>query len=257
MNITVRLTECVRNNIPVSFSKYGDGEFNCMMYQRGRNCDRDTYTEKLSNALNNSFVHLVENMPHNAYIGLWHNLENKQKLEKKTSTIINWASYHTIIFDKKDDETKAILYKAIKQSKLKKIIICNQLLIKSQVLLDIDDVIFVPFNNWFDSGFDHILQQVKEKIGTDGNHIVLTCCGMSAKVLICELVKSFPHGIYLDFGSALDTICTKRDSRGSKFGYEYYIHLLKDCLPDNWEDDKYMALYSQANQKLGVHLGLP
>lgn len=254
MNITTHLTDCVRNNIPVSFSKYGDGEFICMMHRNGQNCDRDTYTEKLSTALNNSFVHLIENMQDNAYIGLWHNLDNKQILERKTSKKVKWAAYHTIIFDKKDDETKAILYKTIKHSKMKKIIICNPLLIKSKVLLDIDEVICVPFNNWFDTGFDIILQQVKEKIGTDGNHIVITCCGMSAKVLICELIKKFPNGIYLDFGSALDIICTKRDSRGSKFGYAYYTHLLKECLPDNWEDDKYNSIYNQANHKLGVHL---
>jgi hypothetical protein len=114
--------------------------------------------------------------------------------------------------------------------------------------------VFVPFNNWFDTQFDTILNQVKEKIGIDGNHIVITCCGMSSKILICELTKAFPKGIYLDFGSALDIICTKRDSRGWNYGYEYFTNLLQDCLPENWEDDKYNQLYEISKDKLGLHL---
>ena len=146
------------------------------------------------------------------------------------------------------------MYKTIKQSKLKKIIVCNELLIKSKLLLDIDEVVLIPFNNWFDTQFDTVLQEIKEKIQTDGNHIVMTCCGMSAKVLICELTKSFPLGIYLDFGSALDIICTKRDSRGYNCDYEYFSNLLKECLPDNFEDDKYKSIYDSAKINLGLHI---
>jgi hypothetical protein len=253
MNITNYLTECVQNNIPVSFSKYGDGEFNCIFNEKGHNCDRDIYSDKLSICLKKSFIYMVEKAD-NAYIGLWDNLNNKHILEKMVNKEVKWALYHTIIFDKKEDENKATLYKTIKESKLKKIIICNPLLIKSKLLLDIDEIIFIPFNSWFDTDFNCILNKVKEKIETDGNHIVITCCGMSAKVLICELVKSFPNGIYLDFGSALDIICTKRDSRGWNYGYEYFNSLLKDFLPENWEDDKYNEIYNTARVKLGLHL---
>ena len=146
MDITNYLTECIQNNTPVSFSKYGDGEFACMSHKNGCNCDKDTYSSNLSTALNKSFIYMVENTNNNAYIGLWHcNIENKQVLEKTVNKKVNWALYHTILFDKKEDEKKAILYKTIKNSKLKKIIICNPLLIKSKLLLDIDEVIFVPF----------------------------------------------------------------------------------------------------------------
>ena len=49
MNITKYLTNCIVNKIPVSFSKYGDGEyhkciFNDNMYT---NCDDDLCTPKL------------------------------------------------------------------------------------------------------------------------------------------------------------------------------------------------------------------
>lgn len=255
MNITNYLTECIKNNTPVSFSKYGDGEFFCIFYKNGMNCDRDNYSDKLSDGLKKSFIYMVENAD-NGYIGMWHNLETSLILETLVNKKVKWALYHTIIFDKKEDENKAILYKTIKHSKLKKIIVCNELLIKSKLLLDIDEIILIPFNNWFDTQFDNILEQVKDKIQTDGNHIVITCCGMSAKVLICELTKSFPNGIYLDFGSALDRICTKRDSRGLSYGYDYLTDLLKECLPEDFEDDKYNYIYNSAKINLGLHLPL-
>jgi len=71
MNITNILTEHIINNKPISFSKYGDGEFYCAFVRHGRNCDNDTYTYKLGNSLINSFKYMVE-CAENYYIGKWH-----------------------------------------------------------------------------------------------------------------------------------------------------------------------------------------
>jgi hypothetical protein len=46
---------CINNNIPVIFLKYGDGEYLCMSKAKGANCDNDKYTDKLSSSLINSF----------------------------------------------------------------------------------------------------------------------------------------------------------------------------------------------------------
>ena len=62
----------------------------------------------------------------------------------------------------------------------------------------------------------------------------MTCCGMSAKVLISELRKKHSRGIYLDIGSALDYVCTKKCSRGNKYSYEYIENVFRDLIPDNW-----------------------
>jgi hypothetical protein len=254
MEVTEYITECVKHNHPVSFSKYGDGEANCMSRCGYFNCDNDSNTEKLSNGLLNSFRYMTE-VAENSFIGQWHcQMEIYKLLENTVSKPVRWTKYHTVLFDKYNDDKKASLYKTIKESKLKKIIVCNPLLIKTKLLLNIDEVILIPFNNWFDIHFDEVLDKVKKIIGIDRNHIVITCCGMSAKVLIAELHKSFPNGIYIDVGSALDTICTKRDSRGHNFGYEYFKEILKDCLPEDWEDDKYNYIYEEAKSRLGLHL---
>ena len=256
MDITDYITNCVENNIPVTFLKYGDGEFNCVFYGYGTNCDNDTYTQNLQNGLLESFKFLVENV-NNVYIGLWHNLETKSQWESLVSKNVNWVNYHTIIIDKKDDYQKLKLYKSIKYSTRKKIIVCNELLVKSKLLLNMDHVVIVPFNNWYDNKFNSILNEISEFINDDNNHIVITCCGMSAKVLICELNKKFPNGIYLDFGSSLDLICTKRESRGQHFNessYEYISNFLCDILPENWNDSSFDYIYEESKKKLGIHL---
>ncbi len=135
------------------------------------------------------------------------------------------------------DTSKIEIYKAIKNSKVKKIMICNQLMVKAQKLLNIDYMIYVPFNNWFDSYFEEVLSRVIEQITPGIPHIVLTCCGMSSKVLISELLKRSDAncGIYLDIGSALDFLCTKKDSRGwqALYDYDYLCKIFKDLLPDD------------------------
>jgi hypothetical protein len=253
MNITPYLTECVTNNKPVTFVKYGDGEFNCMFgISSGSNCDGDKYTHKKKQMLINSFKFFV-NITNSSYIGLWHNLNNSRKLQSIVQRKVKWVKYHTIIFDKTDDHEKVALYKAIRESSSKKIIVCNNLLEKSGILFE-GKTVFVSINNWFETDFVNILNKIKELIGEDGNHIVITCCGMAAKILIAELMKCLPNGIYLDFGSALDIICTKKDSRGRNYGYEYFLDKLNDIIPDNWEDEKYNEIYEQARTKLGIHL---
>lgn len=253
MNISNILTEHVLNNKPISFSKYGDGEYYCAFTRNGGNCDNDTYTNKLGDSLINSFKYMSN--AENSYVGLWHDLTKKENWEKLVNTKVNWAHYHSIIMDRHpNDHEKLKLYRAIKNSNRKKIIICNPLLVKSKLLFNADDIVFVPFNNWFDTQFNTLLDIVCNLINTDGNHIVITCCGMSAKVLICELHKLFPNGIYLDFGSALDLICTKRDSRGREYDYQYIRYFLSELLPSDWDDSKYDYIYQEARYKMGLHL---
>jgi hypothetical protein len=128
MEITDYLTKCVEQDIPVTFLKFGDGEYNCAFKPIGANCDRDLFTSKLSYSLKNSFKYMVENTD-NTYIGKWHDLENAKKWEEFVNKKVNWVNYHTIILDNVNNDTKIKLYKAIKMSKTKKIIVCNGIII--------------------------------------------------------------------------------------------------------------------------------
>jgi hypothetical protein len=69
MDITKYLINCIKENIPITFAKFGDGEYTCIFNPHGKNCDNDMYTYKLSSALKASFKYLVDNT-NNTYIGI-------------------------------------------------------------------------------------------------------------------------------------------------------------------------------------------
>jgi len=260
MNITTYLTDCIKENKPVAFSKYGDGEIMCAKHTGDTNADFETYTPQLRVAVIEAFKYMV-NEADNAYIGLWHDHSCIDFWGQFATKRIKWAYFHSLLIDNEDMETKnevlqnkVVLYKAIKESKLKKIIICNPLLVKAKILLNVDHVVSVPFRNWIDNEMANYIAHLKELIGEDGNHIIMTCCGIASRVLLPELIKIFPKGIYLDFGSALDLICTKRDSRGWNYKYEDIAEVLKDILPENWDDERYNEIYELAKDNMGVHL---
>lgn len=48
MEIIQNITQCLLENKPVIFLKFGDGEYNCAFGNYGANCDNDIYTPKLS-----------------------------------------------------------------------------------------------------------------------------------------------------------------------------------------------------------------
>lgn len=91
-----------------------------------------------------------------------------------------------------------------------------------------------------------------------GMNMILTSGGMGAKVLIADLMLE-REGIYIDIGSALDLIATKKDSRGY-MPYEEMKTYFRSILPPAhiWENDrKYSHIYTEANLKLGTHLQPP
>jgi hypothetical protein len=291
MNIVDTLTQRIQKSEPVVFAKFGDGEYFCAIFNENErihgdhNCDNDNYTYKKKQGLIDSFKYLVEHIE-NCYIGKWHFTEEQLQFWKSVSpdpnlvrstkeqndfwgslvsnpNNIKWAQYNTLIIDENDLHTdefqkKVQLYRAIKESKLKKIVVCNELLIKTQRLLNADHMVIVSMNNWFDTQLENVIQQIKDLIGTDEKFILTTSAGMGAKVLIGELCKTHPMGIYLDIGSALDLLCTKKDSRGFRqnpgYHYDRFYKEFSDLLPEDWNDEKYNPIYEQAQYKLGLHL---
>jgi len=252
MEISRYLVECIQNQTPVSFSKYGDGEYFAATYLNGENCDQDKFTEKLAEGIRTSFQYMVDEAP-NTYVGIWHcgnHIDFWSTLVKKPIRI---AKYHSIIMDSDHRSDKIDIFKAIKNSSLKKIYICNPLMVRAKSLLNIDHMIHVPFNNWFDTKKDDILQEIESYIETDQQSIILTSAGMGAKVLIAELSKKYPQNIYLDIGSGLDKVCTKKSSRGWEPSYNELIHDLQELLPDDWESPIYEPIFVAAKQKLGLH----
>ena len=111
-------------------------------------------------------------------------------------------------------------------------------LIKSKELLNIDHLVFIPYNNWFDNHFESVLNNVLNLISeiTEDNEpfILMTSCGMSAKVMITEVYKKYNNGIYLDVGNGLDYLCWK-DTRGwsNIYTHSYLKELFKNVIGDS------------------------
>lgn len=273
MNPTLQITNAIKNDEPIIFTKFGDGEYLCAtqnFYFYGKfenhNCDKDSYTEKLSSSLKNAFLNIVDNSK-NYIFGKWHHNDDVfNYFSNLTSKKINWSNYDALIFSPNDimDAKKFInkinLLKTIKFSNRKKIIVCNELLVKSKILLNIDEVITIPLRNWFDEKYDDLINDIskciEDKLNASENFILITCCGMSSKVLISDLYNKYPKGIYLDYGSGLDLICTKKVSREPLFTYEYLCHLFKmhGLIDEKWFDKKYDYIYDLAKNNLGIHL---
>ena len=205
MEITGYLSECIKTQTPVAFLKYGDGEYLAALGNSGCNCDRDTYTEILKDGLIKSFSYMVDHGL-NTYVGIWHDGNHIDFWKTHVKTPIRIAKYHTVIMDYDNRNEKIRLLKTIKQSPLKKIYICNQLMMRAKILLNIDHMVHVPFNNWVDTQFDDILNQVKSIIDGEEQYIILTSAGMGAKILVGELTKLFPKNIYIDIDEKIKII---------------------------------------------------
>ena len=254
MNSTRYLINCIENSVSVSFSKYGDGEYFAASGCAGANCDGDRYTLKLKEGLIDSIRYIVD-VSENAMIGQWPDVNVKAFWQSLCTKQINWVDYHTVLPCNKDTQDKIELLKAVKKSSLNKIYVCNPLLIKAQHLLDINHMVHVPFNNWFDTElYSKILENSVKAIVSSGPNIIMTSAGMGAKVLIADLSKQFPNNIYLDFGSALDKICTKKTSRGWERDYDAYMQDLADILPSDWDNPIFDSVYLAAAETFGRHL---
>jgi hypothetical protein len=253
MEITTYLTDCVKQKIPVAFAKYGDGEQLAASGINGCNCDRDPYTDKLKNGIIDSFKYMVDHAQ-NSYIAIWPFNDAIEYWKQFVEKPIRNVDYCAIIMAGEKNEKKIDLLKAIKESQLKKIYICNPLMKRAKILLNIDHMIHVPLNNWVDSELENILDTIKSIITANEQFIILTSAGMGAKILISELCKLFPNNIYLDVGSALDQICTKKKSRGYEPSYEQAIENLKDIIPEDWDSPEYNYIYNEAYYNIGYHV---
>ena len=243
--IIENIINIIKTKTPFLFAKFGDGEFNCMYRPGGVNGNEfDKCTLKLSKNLHESFQYIVNNHK-NYYIAKWNWRDTIKYYESLTDKKINFARFNSLIMlggknhtEGYMDKDKVRIYETIKESSLKKIYICNKSLIKSKELLNIDHLVFIPYNNWFDNHFESVLNNVLNLISeiTEDNEpfILMSSCGMSAKVMITEVYKKYNNGIYLDVGNGLDYLCWK-DTRGwsNIYTHSYLKELFKNVIGDS------------------------
>lgn len=252
--MTELITSFILDNKPFIFVKFGDGEYECIINKPGGNCDRDPYTEQKKEGLIESITY-YSNL-NNVYIGRWgHNSKIPAYFNTITERPLSWVDYHTCIIDGSlcNSIYKLNLYKSVQECPRRKIIIGHRLLVKAKYLFNLDTHVIVPFHGWFENEYERVFNEVLKSCEGIDNPLIITCAGMASKILIRELHKKMPNGMYIDFGSALDALCTKRCSRNQNIKYETIVNYFKSILPDNWDDSEFDYIYEEAKQNLGVH----
>lgn len=252
--MTEFVTKLIQIDKPFVFVKFGDGEYDAVKGKPGSNCDKDPYTKKLQFGLINAVKYY--SLLDNAYCGQWHSIHVKEFFDSIVTGKINWINYHVCIMDETsfENNNKLELFKSIKYSHRKKILVGNELLEKAKYLLNLDEHLIVPYRNWVENEFDTIYEKIVKFFENDPNPMILTCAGMGSKVLIMELHKKFPNGIFIDIGSGLDYLCTKKCSRGNVFTYDKLENYFKEILPLNWNDICFENIYVKSKKNIGIHL---
>jgi hypothetical protein len=230
------LTKKLENNENIIFTKYGDGEYNCMIGRSGHNSDNDFYHPWLAHALKRSLIGLAKKP--NTYIGRWPDVVVPRYCDgivKKHSRSLEipWVSYHLIlnhdVFLKHDYMYNFV--KLIIHSKKKKILICNHKNARIKDFFRADVFIEIPSTNW--SYEYNKWKNIVEK-NVENGCIVLISGGMCSKVLINDITDKY-NLTFIDLGSGFDLLARKVDSRGWKHTYEDEIKYYKDLLPLNWD----------------------
>lgn len=239
------------------FIKYGDGEVECMKVSDsveigsyGQNCDNDVYFPELSNELKEAFYYFVENaIQDNIHIGKWHYQGESdylsklyyEKKDKSINKLIPFTNYHLVMNDK-GGLSNLNMYqfvKCIKESdKYIKIVVSNPMNTLLKDLFCANYFIETPEKCLYlkiNEIMENIYKIVDNYINKDNKNkkiLLLTSCGLSAKVLIYRLCKKYGvHISAIDLGSSFDLLCKKRVTRSYQIEYSYddiyqYYHTL-------------------------------
>lgn len=195
----------IENNIPFSFARYGDGEWNCILSpndQKG-NCDGHKYFKDLSTSLKKILICKPK-----YYLGMQNfalslkGNEINYFLEKNNLKDIEWSNadiFHKSSIRNEFDSFFNVLNE-------KEIILVGPLyLSKLNIKFNFSTMIRVPDQDcWLSK--DQIIESIKSSIEfkIDKRFIVLICASMTANVIVDELYNWNKDHTYLDMGSVFD-----------------------------------------------------
>jgi hypothetical protein len=187
----------IRAGVHFSLARYGDGEFNAMLYKEGENCDGHPYTWQLASDLR----HTLRTNPE-YYLGLHQSkviqaesLELLRELDMDDRVFVSNAVFHCA----QRDGIMQPLWQALEG---KKVAIIAPAYIEQQKQVECAQYISIPGNNTA-SFIDGICKKLMcyDLIG----HITLISASMAAPLIVDFLYRRYRNnGSYIDFGSCFD-----------------------------------------------------
>lgn len=229
----LELLDTLKKGHNVIYTKYGDGEYNCMIGLNGYNCDQDNYHNWLGESLKKSLISLSKKA--NTYIGKWWHsnvYDYCNKIAQQHSIAIPWAWYHLVMND--DDfykfEYMHQFVNFVVHTKRKKILVCNQMNKRLAEFFKAHIYIEIPPRNW-SYEYDKWKNAVEKHVVKDA--IILISAGMCSKVLIDDISNAY-DATFIDLGSSFDLLGRKVNTRGWRHTYEMEINYYKDLIPPHW-----------------------
>lgn len=198
------LTEKLVKNEPFAFTRWGDGEWSCMMGKMGQNCDGHSYSPSLAKALRS-----VLQKQQSYYYGLQpkaaHDMgEEIEGLLKVLGVDIPFVNAD-IFHDASAENLLVDFFKAIEKQRV--VLVGSSQLVMMRMYFPSMTHIEVPATDaWLD--YEHIRDKLETTLMARRNDVVLFSCGMMANVLIDDLWSGmFSDMTLINTGSVFDPYC--------------------------------------------------
>lgn len=204
-----RIIDTLKSQKPFKFSRFGDGEWNCIFNKPGQNCDGHTYFPELGASLRRVILsepqYIVGIQP------LSMSYERTDQVKDFCRGLkIKWVNadvLHNASIDKK-------LYQFIDALKGRYIVLVGPVHLAGFFVNCVH--IVVPNQNcWLE--YENVRQQIEFHVDGVNNAVVLLAASMMSEVLIDDFADH--HHTFIDIGSVLDPYCGVKSRR--------YHHKLK------------------------------
>ena len=206
------LTERIRQGLPVSFTKCGDGEAAAMSGEVGENCDGHPYSLELGAALRKAFAFLGT-LP-DIHVIQWNDQERYQAL-------LHHEGQEDI------GQTKRF-WLTVRDCTRPKVFVGPERLGGAAALLKAEHVV-IPLVNAFGS-YTQIRHALTMEMKVEPGTIFVFCAGMPSKSWIAEVLNAYPSASCIDAGSAFDPIFVG-NTRTGQLSREQVWELYSDVLP--------------------------
>lgn len=234
-----KITELITNNIiqdiPISFTKFGDGEYLCMTTLHGKNSDHDQYHPELAQKLKEALPYLF-NHP-TCYIGkwtgYWGNACVADYYESLGGYNAKYGHYHTLYNDEEFNKNYNLLdfVKAMQSCQRKKILFTNKNNEPLTRLFRTNIFVEIPMSNWSYNYVEYLSKVIPH---LEKNCLLIVGAGMCSKVLAHDLLRMDDSISYIDIGSGFDMLCGN-NSRGWSHSRESELEYYKSVLPEDWK----------------------
>lgn len=196
--------ETIRDEKPLAFSRFGDGEWNCILSPNDAkgNCDGHKYFQSLSYKLRETIR--LYHPTNNYYLGMQNFAI--QRMGDRIQAYLQSINQHSIEWIDAD-----VFHRASIKSRFKEFIDLvrtqNTIIVGPSYLRKLDcysHFVEVPEKDcWLEK--DRILTNVKEIMLTEqGKFVVLFSASMASNVMINDMVFFDQRQTYLDMGSVFD-----------------------------------------------------